>query len=190
MGFNVHEVLTLQPPNELYDYGSVMMALARLAGESMPMSRSGLISAETARKIQFFWDRINTMGSEEVSEVPLKDRLVPLTAEQIDLLEKEGVFSLTGNHRPAITPISLRVNVGLSSSFCNLYDYRRFLTVWDLCPDPDGDPERPGMHLVAIRRHGPMGWMTEERPEPWAIGWVTEDEFSDLYYGSTTQNQP
>jgi len=129
--------------------------------------------------IKFLYGRLQSTDVQNVGVVPLADRLVPLTDQAVSILDKHHIFMLSGQG-PSLEPISTEVNVALDSAFCNLYHTDSPLTVWDLCPD--GDPERPGLHLVAIKRQGITFLMENEKPEPWAIGWITDHEYSDLVH--------
>ena len=153
------------------NYEEAMLGLTRIDNESNVTDLD-----ETSIHLTALWSALDWADC----QMPLDDRLCPLTDEDVESLARFGSFQLLGN--PPLLERITRVDafhLPQDSPFLDFYDYspNNWLTVWDLCPK--GDPLKPGMHLVAIRVDRQQH--AEQSDFFWNIGWVTQTEFNSLF---------
>jgi len=111
-------------------------------------------------------------------DIELGERLTCLTEEDTQLLERYGSFSLNGNKA-----FSQLCQVGakhLPSNFLFFTRGERVLfesiAIYDLCPE--GDPDKEGMRLVAVRGIQPRNSLLAHDFNV-SIGWITDEEYKE-----------
>jgi len=148
------------------NYQEAMERLEQIADQFPLVARPG----ETISHLVALWDALVSSRPED----PLEERLVPLTEQDVEALGRDGSFRILSLLKEK--PLAQLKYKPFDSPFNDLYDCLNPLTVVDLCPE--GDEDKPGMRLIAIKRERLEGVSIDEFS--YNVGWVTEEELKSL----------